>query len=200
MRQSLCRFAALMSILGTHACASSVSPTDGSTEAGESGDGASAAATDAACTDAVLGCPCRTSEDCHSTPAMPLCSYAAPGCGTTGVCVGRRMCLNIQTFCSCDGGSFSTEICSDGIPTPWIHVGACDAPEGTACHADMDCTSGQHCTWAASGCGSDVAGVCAPPVFCNSGYNPAYCACDGTTIAVDACQNPVTQWSHHGPC
>jgi hypothetical protein len=70
-----------------------------------------------------VGTPCTTSADC--TGLYDLCSYLCDGCSTEGVCIGRRMCFSQATFCGCDGTTFTTEVCFDGIPSPWVHVGPC---------------------------------------------------------------------------
>lgn len=103
-----------------------------SLDAGRDGrDGSDVApidASDAACDASTFFGPaplrsCASTADCGTNGS--ICSHVCAGCTEQGVCIWPRMCNLPETLCGCDGTTFTTEVCFEGIPHPWVHMGPC---------------------------------------------------------------------------
>lgn len=130
-----------------------------------------------ACVDA--GAPsCRSGADCMDGRE---CVFGTSSCGETGTCQPPTPCAEPQTFCACNGETYSA--CRPIQPTR--AVGSCSSVR--ACNSRMPCPPTDECVYPLGACNTD--GVCRGITDCIA--NAEFCSCDGSTYR--ACPNAPTR-------
>lgn len=135
------------------------------------------ACTGLACVDAG-GASCRSAADCNDGNE---CVFGPSSCGATGRCEPPTPCAEPQTFCACNGETYSA--CRPTQPTRAL--GACSSVR--ACNSRMACPPTDECVYPVGACGVD--GVCRGVTDCIA--SAEFCSCEGATYR--ACPNAPTR-------
>ena len=142
------------------------------------------------------GAACDVNNDC----ASGVCE--GQGCGVgAGVCapVTRACTKDLREYCGCDGQTFmASGSCPGRRFTDRAACGAAAAPrpDGAACLAASDCTSG---ACEGQGCGDDTPGVCVSALRMCTTDIASYCGCDGKPFgASGSCAG--RRYQHRGGC